>query len=432
VVRAAQGSDRGIGQVYVGIYSPSRRSFEVSIPGGALISNPTSQSQQGQTETPLDVVFGESASRLRNFEVGFGVLRGFRAEAPAAAPLIEADLRLSAGTLTGTIINRSDTTLEHVAVVFAGGVETLPTIAAGETREIELDVTAAVQGYGLSERIFGSTFPRDPVQARTVNTRRAVIDQLFPQGTMGSSDAPLLLAWRPGAVLDVELPGDEPNRVGEGLFMIPLAMSLDAHQVFSDRAMRRTIVESTAAQGWGDSSGLYLSRGTMTVEAAPPRFDGSFRATSLELAITQGEMRLLRGQGDALAPWPDAQQPDQDDPVNDPPEGTTDAEPSASPTPADGEPGGVPGDDPAPPKPAEPPFRFDTLPSFQLFDRTALRWVEFPRPEITKSYLIDSPERYVDSAGGVMFRFVNRNDAGQFGEESAYFQLLLRVEGTIQ
>ena len=430
IVRAAQGSDRGIGQVYVGIYSPSRRTFEVRIPGGALISNPTSQAQQGQAETPLDVLFGESTSRLRNFEVGFGVLRGFRAEAPAAAPLIEADLRLSAGTLLGTVVNRSETTLENVAIVFAGGVEVLPTIGAGETKDVEIDVSgSSVLGYGLSERVFGTTFPRDPAQARAVSTRRAVIDQLFPYGTTANADAPLLLAWRPGAVLDVELPGDEPNRVGEGLFMVPLAMRMESQQVFTAQAMRRTIVESTAAQGWGDSSGLYLSRGTMIVESSPPRFDGSFVATSLELALTQAEMRALRGDGDPVAPLPDIQQPDQDDPVADPPAGGPD--PSATPAPTDGA-GGAPGNEPAPPKPIDPGLRFETLPSFQLWDRTTQRWVEFAHPESSKSYVIQNPDRYVDPSGSVRLRFVNRNDAGQFGEESAYFQLLLRIEGTIE
>ncbi len=433
VVRAAEGSERGIGQVYVGIYSPSRRTFDVRIPGGALISNPTSQAQQGQAETPLDVLFGESSSRLRNFEVGFGVLRGFRAEAPAAAPLIEADLRLTEGRLIGTIINRSDTTLENVAIIFAGGVEVLPTVAAGETRDIELDVSgSSVLGYGLSERIFGSTFPRDPAQARAVSTRRAVIDQLFPYGTTSSAESPLLLAWRPGAVLDVELPGDIPNRVGEGLFMIPLSMRLESRQVFTDQAMRRTIVESTAAQGWGDSSGLYLSRGTMTVEVAPPRFDGSFRATSFEIALTQGDTRTLRGNGDPLAPLPD--QPDQDDPVGDPP---SQPEPSGAPgatnAPGGSDPGGVPPvDQPAPPKPEDPVALFQTLPSFQLLDRTTQQWVEFARPDVTRTYMIQNPERYVDSSGAIRMRFVNRNDAGQFGEESAYFQLLLRIEGTIE
>ena len=71
------------------------------------------------------------------------------------------------------------------------------------------------------------------------------------------------------------------------------------------------------------------------------------------------------------------------------------------------------------------------LPDFQLFDRTTQLWVEFPHPDMTSSYVVADPERYVDESGGVLFRFVNRADAGEFGEDQKYFQLLMRLEGTI-
>ena len=144
----------------------------MQIPGGALLSNPTSQAQIGGTETPLDVVFGESSSQLRNFEVGFGVLRGFRAEAPADAPQVDASLTLSRGKLQGTVTNRSDATLENVAVLYSGGAAVLPKLDPGETKDIDLDVTSnPFVGYGLSEVIFGTTFARDAAQAREIATR---------------------------------------------------------------------------------------------------------------------------------------------------------------------------------------------------------------------------------------------------------------------
>lgn len=438
VVRAAQGTGRGIGQAYIGIYSPTRRSFDVRIPGGALLSNPTSQAQFGQAETPLDVVFGSSNSRLRDFEVGFGVLRGFRAEAPADAPEVDANLRLGGGKLTGTITNHSEAVLENVAIVFSGGVQAVPALQPGETKEISLDVTSnQFYGYGLSERIFGSTFPRDTAQARTINTRRSVIDQLFPWGSQGSSDAPLLLAWQKGPVLDVDLPGDQPNRVGEGLFMIPLAMTLDSAQVFADQMLTRTVIETTANEGWADPTTMYLSRGTMTVELRPARFDGTFHATSLEIAFTQGEPRVLRGDGETIEPLPADQQPPQDDPLDLPAAaGAPSPEPS-TPAAADCPPNvdpcidvvPVPGGEGRPPVPEA--IARDGMPDFQLFDRTTGLWVEFTHPRTQRAYLIANPERYVDEGGAVLFRLINRTEAGQFGEEQLYFQLVMRLEGTI-
>jgi hypothetical protein len=424
VVRASQGSGLGIGQVYVGIYSPSRRSFQVSIPGGALLSNPISQIQNTGSEQPLDVLFGDSASHLRNFEVGFGVVRGFRAEAPADAPQIESDLHLGSGRLQGTITNRSDSTLENIAVVFGGGVAIIESLEAGKSSTIDINITMSNQfGYALSERIFGSSFPRDAATARAVYTRRAVIDQLFNYGTPVTADAPLLLAWRTGSVVDVHLAGEEPNRIGDALYMISLGITLDPHQVFADQAMRRTIIATDAAQGWGEMDSMYLSRGTMIVENRPISFSGTFHPTMLEVALSQGELVTLSGKGAILEPLPAAEQPDQDDPV----EGVT-GEPTPTPDPnATPDPNQPPRDKPGF---AMPPFG---LPAFQLFDRVTGLWVEFPAFDPAVAYRIASPERYVDDAGSVLMRFVNRAEAGQFeGEEQVYFQLATRIEGTIE
>jgi hypothetical protein len=236
---------------------------------------------------------------------------------------------------------------------------------------------------------------------------------------MPTSDAPLLLAWRKGSTLDVRIAGDEPNRVGEGLFMIPLAMTLDSQQVLGDQVMQRTIVETTSDQAWGEGGNYYLSRGTMTIETRPMGLSGAFTPSSLEVAITQGEVRPLTGRGKALAPLPDAEQPDQEDPVGD---GVNE------PIPSEGG-GGAPND--GGPKPAPPDVFRSMLPAFQLFDRVDQRWVEFPQPETSSSYLIDDPQRYVDDGGGVLFRFVNRAEANEFGEEQVYFNLLMRLEGTL-
>src|SRR6187200_800583 len=136
IVRAGQGTELGRAQSYIGVYSPSRKVFTVQVANGALISDTNSQLQSGQTGQPLDVLIGQTTSELRNFEVGFGVLRGFRAEAQASAPKIDASLGFKGGKVVGTITNTSSSALENVAVLFAGVVSVKPSLAAGETWQL--------------------------------------------------------------------------------------------------------------------------------------------------------------------------------------------------------------------------------------------------------------------------------------------------------
>ncbi len=91
-----------------------------------------------------------------------------------------------------------------------------------------------------------------------------------------------------------------------------------------------------------------------------------------------------------------------------------------------------------PGEPGRPPIDpgavgWDPMPDYQLYDHTTQMWVEFPHPDQAQSsFRITNPERYVDESGAIQFRFINRNDAGEFGEDQKYFNLLVRLEGSIQ
>jgi hypothetical protein len=115
--------------------------------------------------------------------------------------------------------------------------------------------------------------------------------------------------------------------------------------------------------------------------------------------MNQGDgLRMGDPEGAPIQPLPT--QPDQDDPVG----------------PRD--PTAVPGDGAGKPE-------FDGLPEVQLFDRTAGRWVEFApfTPQVARE--IAQPERYVDSGGSLLVRFVNR------AEEMTYFRMQVRLEGEV-
>ena len=178
IVRGAAGAESGLGQVYVGVFSPSRRTFDVRVGGGALLSNPISIQQQGVGAAPLDILLGDPAV-VRGYAVGFGSLRGFRAEAALPVPKVEAVLKLREGRLEGTVTNASDETVEDAALVYGGSLAKLGDLAPGASAKVSLALgTSQAFGGGISDRMFGAYTGGTTDRDRAITTRRAVIDQL--------------------------------------------------------------------------------------------------------------------------------------------------------------------------------------------------------------------------------------------------------------
>jgi hypothetical protein len=395
IVRGAQGTERGLGQVYIGVFSPTRAKYDVKVPGGALLSNPISQLVPGAVEQPLDVVLGDP-SRLRDYQVGFGQLRGFRAETAMAAPKVDSELHLDGGRLKGTITNRSATELQAAAVVFGGSVAILGTMPPGSQQTLDIAATGLNDfQMSLSDRLYGQQFTTDPTAARRLLTRRAVIDQLtiYSQkfgGGSGLGEGPVLVAWDPHPALDVDIGDSRVTRVGETMYLTPLSVTVGGRGIFAQGLIHSTMLASDAAQANDQGNGAFdFGHGTMTVEYRPIAFDGRFMADKLKLRFTQGEPFDSTADGKPVDPLPADRQPAQDDPVG---------------------------------KQVQPTQ--DGIPEFQLFDRTSGTWQEFAHVGPGSSVMIGHPERYVDASGSLLVRFVNR-------AEQEYFQIVMRLEGTI-
>ena len=402
IVRGAAGAETGLGQVYVGVFSPTRRAFDVKVAGGALLSNPISLQQQGAFGQPLDILLGDPA-RLRGYEVAYGVLRAFRAETALPTPKIEAKLELATDRVRGTVTNASDEKIEAAAVVFGGSLVRLGDLAPGQTVSVDLPLGVSnVFGLPLSERLFGSQSGGGDTASRTL-TRRTVIDQLTAYtgkfstlvGTIGG-DGAMLIGWRTATTLAVDVGDEKAAQVGEALYLLPMDVRIGGRTVFPDELIHHTVIGADAGEAFDQGSAFSLSHGSMTVEFAPIAFSGELRATSLTLGMTQGDPSFVpRTKGDPVPPLTDDRQPPQDDPAG--------QMPSA----------GVP---------------FDGIPAYQLFDRTTGLWMEFEHLGPNAAVKVANPERYLDTTGRLLVRFVNR---GIEGQGSIYFTLSVAMEGTI-
>ncbi len=421
LVRAAPGTDAAQAQVYLGVFSPTRGSYEVGVPGGALLSAPYSGEGFGQSGGQgLDVVQGDPA-RLRQLAVGYGTLRAIRAEAPVLAPRIEADLRMEGDRVRGTIRNASAQPLAKPAVVLGTAIAVLPDLAPGASATVDLVAQPDAFGRALSERIFGQQqftsdgrptgdFLRDQV-------RRQLVDALTYDPFFGSygtlpADGPVLLAWgRPG-LFAVTVAGEEPRTAGETLYYLPLGLAASGPVAFTPDLMRSSLVEVKAQFFNKDPFNLTIGGGSVTLAYRPIPVSGRLTTTRLALGINMGMPAKMDGgkgtkTGGGVEPAPPA------------------SEPAATPAPSGATGTGAPD---ATAQPAPLPVAGEAgLPRLELFDRDAGAWREVPGLASGRVLEISSPGRFVDPASGtILLRLSNDR------QDAVSLQLAVQLEGKIE
>ena len=393
IVRGAPGATDGTAQVYLGVFSPSRGTYQLRVPGGALLSAPVSGDFfGGQTNAAqLDILQGDPA-RIRDLGVGFGSLRTVRAETPVQVPLVEADLRLEAGRLTGTVTNRSQQALLKPAVVLGGTVATLDDLAPGATAEVNVALAPFQFGVQLSDKIVGPVFFGDGRElgedAARLYARHTIVDQLTYDPNFGftgqlPAEGPVVLAWADGSLLDVEIEGQQPRRTGNVLYFLPTDLAVSGEVTFRTDLLRSTVVDTDAAFFSKDPYSINMGQGTADIAYRPVAFDGELRPTELVLGLNFGD------PGFAVEPKPIEPLPEV------PPPCDPEVDPQSC-------------------------MDMDGLPEVELFDLTTSAWVRLPSLDGGSRYSVAQPERYIDAATGtVLVRFVNDNEGTGFNLDLA-------------
>jgi hypothetical protein len=411
IVRGAPDATEGSASVYLGVFSPTRGTYQVAVPGGALLSSPISGDVFGGTTASLDVIQGDP-SRVRDLSVGFGSLRTIRAESQAIVPKVHAELALVDGALTGFVRNDSQTTLEKPAVVLGGNVKVLKDLLPGERAEVALTVTSQnLFGQPLSDRIFGQIFFGETgattETARRDQTRHLVVDQLTydPQfGNFGrlTTDGPVLLAWGRGPVMDLTVEGQAANRVSNVLYYLPLPMGVRGTVNFSGDLVKSTMTDSDAAFFSKDPNAISFGQGSVSMTYRPIAFEGRLSVSHLRLGMSFGLDGSVRDTGGVpVEPLPERCIPDPLKPDLDQPAGC--------------------------PEPL-PPDQFDGMPELELFDRTgAGAWRRLPHLTMGQTYDVENASSYVDpSTGAVQVRFVNLR------QDPVNVYLNVAIQGTVK
>lgn len=382
IVSGAPGATDGSGQIYVGIFSPSRGSYQVRVPGGALLSSPINDwfGNQGGQATQLDVLQGDPA-RVRNLAVGFGSLRTIRAEAPVSVPLIETNLRLEDGRLKGSVKNLSQEVLERPAVVLGGTVATLANLAPGAEAEVNVAIQNNLFGMSLSDKVVGQVFFGDGTpnaDTAALYIRRSMVDQLTYDPMFGSTgqlaaEGPVVLAWGSRNMLDVQIENQEPRRLGNVLYYLPTRMTVSGTTTFRSDLLRSSVVDSDAAFFNKDPYSINFGRGTATLAYRPTSFEGTLDVSELVVGLNFGGDTGLTVRPTSLEPLDE-----------------------------------IPPTCPNPPTPECGPLVADGLPEVELFDVVNKEWRRFPHMNQGARFAIANAANYVDPATGtVLVKFVN-------------------------
>ncbi|HET9457152.1 MAG TPA: hypothetical protein VFO78_07410 [Candidatus Limnocylindrales bacterium] len=397
IVRGAPDTTEGAAQAYLGVFSPARGTYQLALPGGALLSAPIVGDFFGGQGTQLDVIQGDTA-RVRDLTVGFGSLRTVRAETAVAVPQVHAEVRLVDGALRGTVRNDSDRLLESVAVVLGGSVAFVDDLAPGATAEVNARLVATQFGQSLSDRIFGQILgtPTTSDSVRRNATRHRILDQLTYDPMFGNlgrlpSDGPVVLAWGREPLLEVEVEGQRPARSANVLYYIPVPMEVSGRITFRADLMKSTVLEADAAFFNRDPYNISFGTGSVTMAFQPIPFNGTFSVDKVLLVMGFGG-EVIGGAGRPIEPVA-----------------------PATPEPSDGE-------------DREPDFEGgDGVPEVEVFDRTSGTWQRLPHFTQGTTYELEDPANYVDEATAtIQVRFVNeRQDAVGFGFNVA-------LEGTVR
>lgn len=405
IVRGAPNATDATAQVYFGIFSPTRSTYQVRLPQGALLASPISGDPFGVgSTTTLDLLQGTGSaepSEVRNLAVGTGSLRVVRAELPVTAPLMRASLTLSDGTLTGTFENASDQLLEGVAVVLGTSVTGLGDVPAHTTKAVSLRIQENPFGDGgLADKVVGASFDTTSEAGVRRSTRYAMVQQLTydPMLSFGGglpADQAVILAFGRDQVLDLKVGSETPRRNGNVLYYVPVGIGMHGKVTFSGDLLRPNVLDANM-QFQKDRLFLNMGLGTATLAYRPIPFEGRFTVSQIRFVLGGGG-GVFAGGGKELDPLPSIPV-SCTDPQNTEPEGCE-------------------------------PRRDDFLPEVEVFDRSGDgAWVRLPRLAVDASYTLSNPTRYVDPASGqVLVRFVNDNPEG-----SAGFTFFVALVGEVQ
>ena len=240
-------------QTLLGIYSPSRRSYDVVLPP-EMAARPLND-EFGSEITRFDAVERGETLRLRNVQVDVGSSEAFIVDGPGTLPDIDgaANLRLEDGDflLDITVRNNGNDTLEDATILFGTIVTVIGDLEAGETYEetrllTNAQVSAAAGSSGIITRppggsplqtyqneIIGNGSLTGGYDDATIRVRADLLESLHngfgPMDNAIPRAAVTLIGWSARPQVEVAVEGRSSEVEATTLYFIELPYTSEAY-----------------------------------------------------------------------------------------------------------------------------------------------------------------------------------------------------------
>jgi hypothetical protein len=307
---------------YLGLFSPSRQSYEIEVGGGGLISPIVQEGdpfRSSNTVSGGEMAFVQgNPSWVRGLAINQWSMQTFMTEDVwPELGAVESDLGFADGALVGTVRNGTEYTLADVVVALGNEFVRLGDLAPGAEAEVRLKPSSddlQFVGPPISYRLFEEELqqPGPTGPPRDVQLKQQILDTALSSGgyspissfrpaVVGNAQGLTLIAWLDDAPPEVRVAGRLPAQQTTALYVRPLSYRLPESGPISVPA---GFVESRVAQmpteggpcGPNGVPAVYIHRGEAVFEYNLP--DGLQDVTLEQMTLS------LRSEGG----WRDAPQ----------------------------------------------------------------------------------------------------------------------------
>lgn len=288
-------------RTYVGLFSPTKRTYTVSVAGDPLVRSLHPQYSPWSSSTAaiagdITVIQGRP-TKVRNLTVNQWAMQTFAAETVIRTPIaLQSDLRYRDGRLKGQVTNASALPLQDTVIALADDFIRLGSLEAGQTVEVDFEVstTGVHRGPPLSYLILQDELsnpgPRGP--SREIRLKQQILDSVFlPAYETGyvANAGPLIIGWLDESPQSTRVEGTNARELATSLVIAQPALHFGEREVGVPPGFTLAQLveqEGNASQCYGGRSlGFTPYQGAMVLEFRLPRDLHDVRFSELNLII---------------------------------------------------------------------------------------------------------------------------------------------------